>query len=130
MSLPHLFFSKGICAPNGLLLSASCSGCNYTGTYANGACGTYTSVIEANSCTYCGCCCPAYGTYLSSGCEDWNSCAVRYDYADGNCGYYSEYNYYECTSGGMWEYTWCDGCQCMVHNCDGSDSTWSDCGCC
>ena len=37
------------CTPNGTLLGTYCAGQDLWGTYANGSCGTYTALIEANS---------------------------------------------------------------------------------
>ena len=85
--------STTTCTPNGTLLSTYCSGNDLYGTYADGNCGTYNALIEANSpscittTTSTTTTCPPYGTVIGDFCvgaDLWR------EYADGNCGSYAD----------------------------------------
>lgn len=56
MSVPHFFLVRPRCPQAGLQVTSFCSGCDYYVRYTNGICGTYDTLVEGNSCTYCGCC--------------------------------------------------------------------------
>jgi len=50
------------CAPDGTFLYSTCSGTDLVNVYANGTCGTYTTVAEVNSAS-CGYIAPTVSTY-------------------------------------------------------------------
>lgn len=81
------------CTPNGTLLSTFCFEQDLYGTYADGNCGTYNALIEANSpscvtttTTTTTTCTPA-GTLLYEFCVGQDLWGM---YADGSCGEYGE----------------------------------------
>ena len=81
------------CTPNGTLLSTFCFGNDLFGTYADGNCGTYNALIEANSpscqttTTSTTTTCTPAGTVIGDYCVGAD---LYREYADGNCGFYSE----------------------------------------
>ncbi len=73
------------CPPRGKLLGKNCVGNNMVGTYADGACSTYTEIIEANSPE-----CVTFdprGKFIRSDCVGSNKIGT---YADGAGGTYTE----------------------------------------
>lgn len=60
------FYGKSTYPASGTLLSNFCDAGNYYGQYANGNGGSYNTLLEGNSWTYCGWVQPAYEEYFDS----------------------------------------------------------------
>lgn len=117
-------WGKSACASYGTFLYYACSGTDYYAYYANGSCGTYTSLIESNSCNCPGGTGPSYGTELSSTCSGTTKIT---EFANGNCGTFTETITNNCDCGGTGPangtatgYSYCDGTHKKVEYFDGN----------
>ena len=101
--------SSSSCSSSGTMVSSFCQGCDRTGVYSDGSCGTYNSElpIVLSDPT----CCPPYGTFLFDSCDGCNSYS---NFADGLGGSYQELKNENdvacCPPAGTFLNSFCIGC--------------------